>query len=333
MRRRGILAACALAALGLSGLVTAAQGQPTADQILSDAGLAPEGKERVLTGQFVEISVGGVSERDLSFAIAFLVKQSPEVVSRQIVTGELITSDAQVQAWGALTSVGSLQDFAQLSITSAEARTLTSAQPGDGLNLSASEIGAFRALARAPVQAVQEQLRRTLLARYRAYRSSGLAGIAPYDRGSGRSSDPADDLRKASLATPRLRRYMPAFQTVLLDDPRATLPEMQQSFFWLKSLVDGKTTYILTHVLVAPSGAARAVARREYYVSAGYNAEQSVAGFLPVQGGAVVVVASHAFTDQVTGIGGSMKRGIGSRVMAGKMREIYDVGRDRAQKQ
>jgi hypothetical protein len=334
MPRRGILAARAVVAVvGLCGLVTAAPAQPTADQILTDAGLGPEAKERVLTGQFVDVSLGGVSARGLSFATAFLVKRSPEAISRQIVAGELITSDAQVQASGALTSAGSLADFAQLSITSGEARALTGAQPGDALNLSASEIAAFRALAGASTQSVQEQLHRMLLARYHAYRASGLGGIAPYDRGNGRSSDPAADLRKASLAMPRLQKYMPAFQKILLDDPGATLPEMQQSFFWLKSLVEGKTTYILTHVLTAPSGTARAVARREYYVSTGYDAEQSVAGFLPVEGGAVVVVASHAFTDQITGFGGSMKRSIGSRMMGTKLREIYEVGRDRAERQ
>jgi hypothetical protein len=36
---------------------------------------------------------------------------------------------------------------------------------------------------------------------------------------------------------------------------------------------------------------------------------------------------SHAFTDQVAGSAGSMKRSIGSRVMAGQMKEIFDKGR------
>jgi hypothetical protein len=57
-----------------------------------------------------------------------------------------------------------------------------------------------------------------------------------------------------------------------------------------------------------------------------------VAGFLPVQEGTVVVSNVHAFTDQVTGFGGSMKRSIGSRVMASKMKELYEAERDRSQK-
>jgi len=38
-------------------------------------------------------------------------------------------------------------------------------------------------------------------------------------------------------------------------------------------------------------------------------------------------LTSHAFTDQVAGFGGSMKRSIGSSVMARKMREIFEAGR------
>ena len=330
--RRILAAQRALAVAGLLCLANTARAQPSADQILTDAGLSAGDKQSVLSGQFVNVSVAGVSDRDLAFAIAFMVKTSPEALSKQIVGGELITADAQVKAYGALTGAGSLADLAKLTITGDEAKALTGAQAGEALNLSTAEIAAFKALAGGTTQAVQQQLRRMLLARYQAYRASGLAGIAPYDRGSGRTSDTASDLRKAAEATRGLQKYLPAFQKVLLNYPQATLPGMQENFFWLKSLIEGKTTYILTHVLVASDGAARAVARREYYASTGYNAEQSVGGFLPVQGGTVVISTSHAFTDQVTGFGGSMKRGIGSKIMASKMKEIYEAGREKALK-
>ena len=333
MRHRRILTGwVVVGVLSICGLAQVARAQPAADQVLTDAGLSADDKQSVTSGQFVNVSVGGVSDRDLAFAIAFLVKTSPEALAKQIVAGELITADTQVKTFGELSGEGSLADFAKLTLTGDEAKALSSAKAGDALNLSASEIAAFKALAGGPASAVQEQLRRMLLARYQAYRASGLAGIAAYDRGSGRTSDPAADLRKASQATKGLQKYMPAFQKVLLDYPKATLPGMQEKFFWLKSLIHGEMTYVLAHVLVAADGAARVVARREYYVSTGYNAEQTVAGFLPVQGGTVAVTSIHAFTDQVTGVGGSMKRSIGSKVMAGKMKEIYEAARDKSQK-
>ena len=46
----------------------------------------------------------------------------------------------------------------------------------------------------------------------------------------------------------------------------------------------------------------------------------------------MVVTVSHAFTHQGTGFGGSVKRSIGSKVMASRMKEIYQAGRDKAQK-
>jgi hypothetical protein len=130
-----------------------------------------------------------------------------------------------------------------------------------------------------------------------------------------------------------LQKYLPALQKVLLGYPQGTLPGMQEKFFWVKSLIQGEMTYVLAHVLVASDGGARAVVRREYYVSTGYNAEQTVAGFLPVQGGTVAVCTVHAFTEQVTGVGGSMKRSIGNKVMASKMKEIYGAAREKSQKQ
>jgi hypothetical protein len=292
--------------------------------------LSAADRQRVLSGEFVTGDVPAVSERDLSFAIAFLVKTSPAALGKQVVTGQLVTADAQVQAHGEIKGAGTLADFAGLKITGDEAKTLAAAKAGDALNLSASEIAAFEAVRGAGPEAIQQQLQKMLLARYQAYRTSGLGGIAAYDRGGGRTTDHAADLRRASEAAAGLKKHLPAFQAVLLGYPKAAAPQMQESFFWVKSNIQGKPTYILTHLMAAPDGPARALARRQYYVSTGYNGEQSVAGFLPVQGGTVVVYASHAFTDQVTGFGGSMKRSIGSSVMASKMKEIFEAGRKKA---
>lgn len=323
----------ATASAALLAATSIAQAQPTAEQLLTDAGLSAGDRQSVMAGEFVNASIGAVSERDLSFGIAFFVKTAPDALARQIAGGQLITADEQVKAFGELSVAGSPADFAKLTLTADEAKALANAKAGDKLNLSAAELSAFKALAGGPPQAVQEQLHRMLLARYQAYLASGLAGIAPYDRGGGRTSDPAADLRKAAESTQGLKKYLPGFQKVLVEYPKATLPGMQHKYFWLKSVIQGETTYALSHLLVTADGQARVAARREYYVSTGYNAEQSVAGFLPVQGGTVGLTTIHAFTDQVTGMGGSMKRGIGSKVMAGKMKDIYEAARDRSQKQ
>ena len=332
LRRRPWAGLEVVVALGLLGLASIAEAQPSADQVLTDAGLSAGDKQAVGSGQFVDVSISGVSERDLSFATAFLVKSPPGALGREMESGDFVTADTQVKVFGELKGAGSLADLASLTLTDDEALTLVNAKPGEALNLSASEMAAFRALGGAAAPAVQEQLRRMLLARYQAYRASGLAGIAPYDRGSGRTGDLAADLRRASQATQDIHVHLPGFQKVLLGYPQATLPGMQERFFWLKSVIHDETTYVLVHFLVAADGAARVFARREYYVSTGYNAEQTLAGFLPVQGGTMVISTVHAFTDQVTGFGGSIKRGIGSKVMAGQMKKIYEAEREKSEK-
>ena len=52
-----------------------------------------------------------------------------------------------------------------------------------------------------------------------------------------------------------------------------------------------------------------------------------MAGFLPIQGGTLVAYAGHAFTDQVTGFGGSMKRSIGRHMMTDKLETLFQAGR------
>jgi len=333
MRRLRVLAPLWVASVaGLLCLASAASAQPSADQVLTDLGYSASDKQRVLGGEYVSGKLQAVSERNLTFAVAFLVKTSPDAIVKEIMAGNLITADPQVKQYGKLGAEGNLSDLAELQITADEANALSRAEPGEKVNLSASEMAAFKAVPGAPVQAIRQQLQRTLLARYQAYRESGLNGIAPYDRGDGRPADVASDLRKATQAAKGLQEHMPGFHAVLLGYPGATLSGMEQQFFWTKSIIRGKPTYVLTHILVASDGAARAVARREYYVSAGYDAEQSLAGFLPVEGGTIVVYMSHVFTEQVAGTGGSLKRSIGSRVMADQMKEIFDAGRKKIER-
>ena len=63
--------------------------------------------------------------------------------------------------------------------------------------------------------------------------------------------------------------------------------------------------------------------QRQYYVSEGFNCEQAIAAFLPVQDGTVVVYANHTSTDQVAGFGGGAKRSIGSKMMSSQLEEIF----------
>jgi hypothetical protein len=300
--------------------------QPSAAQVLSDMGWTADDQQRVLNGEFVTNDATGVSDKDLALSIAFLVKTSPADLSEQIIAGNIIGTDPQVRESGEFSGGGSLADLARLQVDQNTLQAFLNARPGEKLNLSTGEIGAFDALQSTGPEAAQPQLRQMLLNRFQAYQASGLAGIAPYDRG-GSTTDVAQELRKASDALTVLHKYMPAFQQVLTDYPRATVPGLRQTFRWVHYDIDGTTTLVLMHELTAADGTARAVVQRQYYVSNGYNAEQAAAGFLPVQGGTIVAYTNHTFTDQVAGFGGGVKRSIGRRMMASKLTQMFETAR------
>ena len=233
MRLRQILAVLGvLSAVILPALP--AHAQPSADQVLSDFGLSADDKQRVLNGEFVTPDLSNVSDRDLAVAVVFLVKTTPESLAKQIITGDLITQDPQVQAHGRFSTTGSLADLAGLKIGNNAAQALAGAQPGESLNLGTGEIAAFNAVPGGAPPAIQAQLQTMLLARYQAYRTSGLPGIVPYDRGSGRTLSVGDELRKASQAAKGLEKYMPGLHAVLLDFPTATAPGLQHDFRWVQ---------------------------------------------------------------------------------------------------
>jgi len=304
--------------------------QPTADEVLAGLALSPDTKQRVLNGEFVTADAEPVSERDLAVSLVFLVKTSPDSLTRQILSGRLVTTDSQVQSYALFKNPGSAADLAGLKISPKEAQALAGASPGSALNLSAAEIKAFNAVPSGNPAAVLEALRAMLLGRYQAYRARGLDGIAPYARGGG-EADLAADLRKASQAARGLEKYLPKFHALLLSYPQGMTPDVQESFSWTKSIIRDVPTYVLQQRMAVADGDARAVMQRQFYVSAGYNGEQAVAGFLPIQGGSTLVVyTSHAFTEQVSGFGGSMKRSMGSRVMANQLKTMFEAARKKA---
>src|SRR5262245_44498658 len=100
-----------LAVAFVLGASRAIHAEVSADEVLTEMKFSAAEKQRVLKGEFVSSDVGAVSDRDLAFAVAFLVKASPEAIRKRSLEGELFAEDAQVQAYGKLSAPGSLTDF------------------------------------------------------------------------------------------------------------------------------------------------------------------------------------------------------------------------------
>src|SRR5690606_2921028 len=144
---------------------------------------------------------------------------------------------------------------------------------GTDLNLSAGEIATLRALPDKSTAAVETAVRTLLLERYRAYRARGLAGIAAYDRGGGKRSDPAAALRGATTASPVLRRDAPEMVKALLEYPGGQPADAREVFLWVSFDIDQRPTLSLTHRLASrQSDGTFVLADRHYYVSRSHDA-------------------------------------------------------------
>jgi hypothetical protein len=336
MKRFSILGSFATTATGLlatwllgAPLRASAELPPTPD-LLASFGFSSDEIAQIEAGKLVRHAVPPASERELTAGLAFQVPVPPGELIKSSQQDLLDRVDANNMGFGTVATPGSPADFAKLTLKpdpAKRAAAYVSATAGGDLNLSAEEIAAFAALGSgAAPAAVEAQVRSALLARVQAYRAQGLAGIAPYARASGTRSA-AEELRTASQAAKALAKYVPAASQLLLSYPNGKPPGTEEIFRWSQFDAHGVPTIALTHVLLVPDGEAWVVVQRQFYVSAGYNAEQALAAFLPSQGGTVVVYANRTSTDQITGFGGGTKRSLGSKVLASQLESMFEKAR------
>ena len=292
------------------------------EKILEELGFPADTLAQVRAGKMVQTGLESSEEREIAAGLAFLVKEAPKELAKELREGLLISIDANSQAHGALSGDGTLAQLAALKIGDL-GDTYRNAKPGGDLNLSPAEIQAFQALKGKPASAVEEQLKKSLLERYQAYRRSGLDGIAPYDRG-GKERSGGADLRSASQAVSVVKEHAPAFYDTLLHYPKTPATGFSETFNWQRYKAHGDPVFILTHgFLVEHPNGAVAACQRQFYVSGGYNVEQAVAGFLPVPEGTLVVYTNRTSTDQVAGFGGGAKRSMGEKLMASQLEDLF----------
>ena len=309
-----------------SSVALPSRAAPTVAEMAAEVGLTPDDIADVEKGEMVETSPTDRSDRELAMGMVFLVRAPVTRVVQAFQRGADLKSDPHVAALHEVRGEGTLADFEDLRLAphgSAEAQRYLTATPGQTLNLSAAEIAAFRALGTARQPEVEAQLRDMLLRRYHAYRTQGLDGGAPYDRGEGVQRNPAEELRRHSAAK-ILGKYSPAFRDVLLHYPASRPAGLEERFFWLVYDLDERPTLTLRHRMALPMGDGFVVADREFYVSQGYNAGQAHAAFLPDKDATIVFYVTRTSTDRVSGFGASAKHAIGRRLMTHEIQSTFD---------
>ena len=120
-------------------------------------------------------------------------------------------------------------------------------------------------------------------ARQQAYRSGGLSAIAGYDRGNGHILQPGTQLRHATNAATVLARFAGRSNKCCSTYPQDQPPGLDEKFHWVVFDIDGTPTLALSQRLWTTAGAGAIMVDRLFYVSSGFNTEQAVGGFLPLQ--------------------------------------------------
>ena len=329
--RATAIALCAIAAL--CATATRAVALPTLDELMGDFDFSKDDVQKVRNGELVKTTTKETSDREIAAVMVFLVKAPVQKLTSAFETGSGFNNDPQVQSATEIKGDGTLDDFKPIVLQPGgdkEAQRYLDAEPGDKLNLSTAEIAAFAALKSSGATGkaqVEEALRKQLLGRYQAYRSQGLAGIAPYARGKDKQSQPANELRRASEAAKGMKKYAPAFYEVLLNYPQGKPAGFNERVFCIRYGMDGRPNFTLRHRMAMPLGDAYVLADREFYVSHEYNDTQAVGGLLPVAEGTLVVYLNRTTTDQLGGFGASAKQAIGRSMMAKQIAEIFEKNR------
>jgi len=332
--RRGRFAAITICTVvALCGAGAPAVAVPTLDELMADFAFSKEDVQRVRNGELVKTTTKETSDKELAAVMVFHVKAPVRKLISFFEVGSGFRNDPQVQSATEISGEGTLDDFKGIVLQPGgdkETQRYLGAAPGDTLNLSAAEIATFQALkgsGTAGLAQVEQAVRQTLLARYQAYRSQGLAGIAPYARGTDKQSQAADALRRATEAAKGVKKYAPAFYDVLLNYPQGKPAEFRERFFCIRYAMGGRPNFTLRHRLAMPLEDAYVVADREFYVSHDYNETQAVGGLLPVTDGTVVVYLNRTTTDQLGGFGASAKQAIGRTMMAKQISAIFEKAR------
>jgi hypothetical protein len=319
------LAGCLFAAIVALVALPASGESPTLQDFLTAMDISPKDVERTRAGEFITGTAKLSNDREIVATLAFLARniQPDELVAR-LKQGLLDATDKQTIVFSIIPDSPTLESFKDLRLRKESVRKFARAKPGDDTNFSAEEIEALGKLGKKPTaEQVEQVIHAALLTRVEAYKAAGLAGIAPYLRSRSKERFPGVDLELASLATPTIEKVTPDVYRLLLEYPTSIPQGTQESYRWNYLEANGEPTIVLSHNLYVPEGEIWIVIQRHIYVSEGYNCEQAVAAFVPVAEGTAVFYANRTSTDQVSGFGGSLKRSIGSKMLANTLKALF----------
>ncbi|MBD9362135.1 hypothetical protein [Methylomonas fluvii] len=306
-----------------------AQDAPSPQQALQNFGISTAQIPPLERGEIIAYDVSETSQKELAIGVAMIIPVDLPQLADYIKKGKLNAGESDIVATGMLGDNASIDSFKKFAFTEKqvdEAKAFLEAETGDEFNLSKAELDSLKNLQagledadnKTLLKTANQKYREFLLQRLQAYKKSGLAGIAPYSRDGG-TADPAAELRNDAVNSKAWARYFPELQQAWLNYPAALPANTSEQFLWLNRRVEDRPTAVLNHRVIAISEGGGIVVSRQFYVGHSYNSSQVVAGGLPYKDGTLVFYSIRSSTDQVAGMGSSLKHSIGREQMKKEM--------------
>lgn len=297
----------------------------TIESILTTIGLSKSQIDSINKGELVKDTVTAQSERELGVYIACQVHAPAGKLKESFLADPKAKRVDETMIGMVLIDLEN-PEFSEVKLDPTMIQTYLKAAPGSDLNLSKTEIEGFKSIQDA--SKVEDQFRQVLAERLQAYRDQGLKGMAPYCRKGGKDFFPSDELELWSKNSPKLKEFCPKFYDCFLHYPSAKPEGLEEGFFWVANLLDGKTTVSLMHHFGLREGENYFYAERQFYVSRSHNSVQGLGGAFPDDSGSTTIVyVTRTSTDQVAGFGGSAKKAVGARIMAGRVSDNFEKAR------
>jgi len=295
---------------------------PTPQQALQNFGIGAEKITQLEHGKIIGYEVSETSQEELAIGMAMILPVALPKIIDYIKRGNLTATESDLIASAPLANNADINSFKKFAFNDKqldEAKAFLEAEPGDKFNLSKPEIDSLKSLQatledaddKTLLKAANQKYREILLQRLLAYRKNGLSGIAPYSRENGKTADPATELRTDATISKAWAHYFPELQQAWLNYPTPLPLNSTEQFLWLNRMVEDRPTAILNHRVMVAGETGGIFISRQFYVGHSYNSSHVVAGGLPYKDGTLVFYSTRSSTDQVAGMGSSLKHSIG----------------------
>ena len=316
-----------------------AQDIPTPHQVLQNFGISEAQIAQLEHGEIVSYDVSETSQKELAIGVAMILPTPLPQIVNYIKKGHLTSIQSDIITTANLPANATVDSFKKFSFSEKhadEAKAFLEAEPGDEFNLSKQEFDQLKNLQKGLddmdkktlLQTANRTYREFLLQRLQAYRKSGLSGIAAYSRGSA-SADPASELRTDTNTSKAWAKYFPELQPAWLNYPNGLPANAHEQFVLINQKVEDRPTAILNHRIMVADDTGGIILSRQFYVGHSYNSTSVVAGGLPYKEGSLVFYATRSSTDQVAGIGSSLKHSIGREQLKKTMiKRLHSLNKD-----